>query len=84
MNEDQVVDIFGVMQPTYAIIHDECVRESKEEPTVKDDSLLATPHPIHPNIPCDSTTADFRCENSFLDASTFDHSQDTLDVSLSL
>ena len=30
VNEDQVVDRVGVMQPTYAIIHDECVWISKE------------------------------------------------------
>jgi len=51
---------------------------------VKDDSLPAAPHPLHPDIPCDSPTADFPCESSFPNASTFDHSQDTLDVSISL
>lgn len=84
MNKDQVVDRVGVIQPTCAIIHDECVWESKEELVVKDKSLLATPHPLHPDIPCDSSTIDFPCENSFLGASTSNHSQDTLDVSLSL
>jgi len=29
VNEDQVVDRFGVMQPTYAIIHDKCVNMKK-------------------------------------------------------
>ena len=84
VNEDQVVDGVGVVQPTCTTIHDECVRESKEEPTVKDDSLPAAPHSLHPDIPCDSATVDFPCENSFLDVSTFDRSQDTLDVNLSL
>jgi len=84
MNEDQVVDEVGVVQPTCAIIHDECMQESKEEPAVKDDSLLVAPHPLYPDIPCDSSIADFPRENSFPDASTSYHSQDTLDVSLSL
>lgn len=69
-------------QPTH--IHDECVRESKEDPPVKDESLPANSHLIHPDIPCDSTTVDFSCEISFLDASTSDHSQDTSDVNLPL
>jgi len=30
VNEDQIVDRVDVVQPTYVIIHDECVRESKE------------------------------------------------------
>lgn len=47
---------------------------------MKDDSLPSAP----PNIPCDSATVDFPCENSFLDVSTSNHSQDTLDVILSL
>lgn len=29
VNKDQVVDGVGVVQPTYTIIHDECVQESK-------------------------------------------------------
>ena len=84
VNEDQVVNGVSVVQPTYAIIHDEYVQESKEELTVKDDSLLATPHPLYPDIPCDSTTTDFPYENSFPDVSTSDHSQDRSDVNLSL
>jgi len=84
MNKDQVVDGVGVVQPNYAIIHDECVCESKEEPAVKDDSLLATPHPLYRDIHCDFVTADFSCENSFSYVSTFDHSQDTSNVILSL
>lgn len=84
VKEDQAVDRVGVVQPTCAIIHDECVQESKEEPTVNHDSLLAVPHPLYPDIPCDSVTVDFPYENSFPDVSTSDHSQDTLDVSLSL
>lgn len=62
MNEDQVVERVGVMQPTCTIIHDECVWESKEEPTVKDDSLLAVPHPLYLDIPCDFATVDFPFE----------------------
>jgi len=65
MNEDQVVDGVVVVQPTYAIIHDECVQESKEEPAVKDDSLPSAPHPLYLDIPC---------ENTFMDVSTSDHS----------
>ena len=84
VNEDQVVNGIGVMQLAYAIVHDECVQESKEEPSVKDDSLPVTPHPLYPDIPCDFATADFPCENPFSDVSTFDHSQDTIDVILSL
>jgi len=83
VNEDQVVDRFGVMQPTYTIIHDEYVRESKEEPMVKDDSLPAVPYPLYPDIPCGFSVADFPYENPFLDVSTSRHSQDILDVSLS-
>jgi len=74
VNEDQAVGGVGVMHPTCGIIHDECVKESKEGPIVKDDSLPAAPHPLHPDIPCDSSTTDFSGENSFLDASVFDHS----------
>ena len=59
------------------------MQESKEA-VVKDDSLTTVPHSLHPDIPCDSATADFPFENSLLDASTSDHSQDTSDVSLSL
>lgn len=84
MNEDQVLDGVGVMQPTYTIIHDECVGESKEELAVKDDSLPAAPHLLHPDIPCDSAITDFPCENPFPDVSTSDHSQGTSDASLSL
>lgn len=60
------------------------MRESKEEPEVKDESLPSAPHLLYPDIPCDSATIDFPCENSFLDVSTSDHSKDTSDVSLSL
>ncbi len=84
VNEDQDVDRVGVMQPTYVIIHDECVQESKEELAMKGDSLPFMPHPLHPDIPCDYATIDFPYENSFMDASTSDHSQDNSDVSLSL
>jgi len=74
VNEDQVVNGVGVMQPTYGIVHDECVWESKEEPVVKDDSIPSAPHPLYPNIPCDYATIDFPYENFFLDVSTLDHS----------
>ena len=84
MNEDQVFDAIGVMHPTCAIVHGECVQESKEELVVKDEFLPAAPYPLHPNIPCDSATADFPYENPFPDVSTSNHSQDTSDVSLSL
>lgn len=83
VNEDQVINKVGVMQPTCTIIHDEFVQESKEEPVVKDDPLPAIPHSLYPDIPCDSTTTDFPCENPFLDVFTFDHSQDTSDVNMS-
>ena len=72
------------MQPIYDIIHDECVRESKEEPTVKDDSHLSVPHLLYPDISCDFATFYFQGENSSPDVSTSDHSQDALDVSTSL
>ena len=84
VNDDQVVDGVGVVQPTCAIIHDECVRESEEELTVKDDSLPFAPHLLYPDIQCDSATLDFPCENSSPNVSISDHSQDTLDVSVSL
>jgi len=58
--------------------------ESKEEPAMKDDSLLAVPHLLHPDMPYVSATANFSYENSFSDASTSDHSQETSDVNLSL
>jgi len=74
VNEDQFVDGVGTMYPTYAIIHDECVWESKEEPMVKDDSLPVVPHPLYLDIPCDSATTDFPCENPFPYVSTSDHS----------
>jgi len=74
VNEDQDVGEVGVMQPTCTIIHDECVWESKEGTMVKDDSFLAMPHPLYPNIPFDSVTVSSPYENSFSDASIFDHS----------
>ena len=72
------------MQLTYAIIHDEHVWEYEEETTVKDESFPSVPHPLYLNIPCIFATFDSPCENSFPDVSTFDCSQDTSDVSLSL
>jgi len=51
---------------------------------VKDDSLPYASHLLYLDIPCDSATFVIPCENSFPDVSTFDHSQDTPDVSLSL
>jgi len=84
MNEDQVFDGVSAMQPICAIIHDEYVYESKEEPAVKDDSLPSAPHSLCPDSPCDSATIDFPCENSFMVVSTFDCSQDMLDDNLSL
>lgn len=51
---------------------------------MKDDLLLSAPHLIFSDIFGDSAIVNFLCENSFLDASTSDHSQGTLDVSLSL
>ena len=50
VHEDQVVNGFGVEQQTYIVIYDEYVWESKEEPTVKDDLLLSTLHPLFLNI----------------------------------
>jgi len=83
VNKDQVVYGVSVTHPTCAIIHDEHVQEFKEL-AVKDDSFLAAPHPLHPDIPCDSPTTDFPYANPFPDVSTSDHSHDTLDVSISL
>lgn len=40
-HKDQVVNRVGVEQPTCAIIYDEYVWESKEEPVMKDDLLLS-------------------------------------------
>lgn len=45
MNEDQVVDRLGFVPPTCAIMHDECVHESKEEPMVR-------MTPFHPCLIC--------------------------------
>jgi len=59
VNEDQFLDRVDVMQPAYAIIHDECVWESEEELAMKHNSLPITPHPLHLDIPCDSATASF-------------------------
>jgi len=80
VNEDQAIDGVGVMQPTYAIIHDECVQKYEQEPEVKDDSLPSTPHPLYLDISCDSATFGFSCEKSSPNVSTSDHLQDTLDV----
>lgn len=84
LNEDQVIEGVGVVQPTCAIIHDECVWESEEEPTVKDDSLPFVPHPLYPDIFYDYDTFYFPNEKSSMDVSTSDHSQDTKDANLSL
>ena len=51
---------------------------------MKDDLLLATPHPLFPNIFGDYVIVDFPYENIVLGASTSDHSQNTPDVSPSL
>lgn len=82
--EDQVVDRVGFVKQIRTIINDECVWESKEEPMVKDDSLPSVPHPLYLDIYFDYATFDFLGENSSLDVSTFDHSHETMDVSLSL
>ena len=84
VHEDQVVNIVSVEKPTCAIIHNEYVWESEEEPTEKDDLLLFAPHLLFPKIFGDFDIVDFPCENTFSDASTSDHSHNTLDVSLSL
>jgi len=51
---------------------------------VKDDIFTFSPHLLYHDIHCYSTTLDFPCKNTCLDVSTSDHSQDTLDVNLSL
>lgn len=84
VHEEQVVDKVDVVQPTCAIIYDGCVQESQEEPTMKGDFLPSASHPLYLDMSCDSATFDFPYENSSLDVATFDHSQDTLNVSLSL
>lgn len=81
VDEDQVVDGFGVEKLTYAVIYDEYVWESKEEPTVKDDLILYTPHPLYLDIFRESSISVFPCENSYLDVSASDHSQNTQDIS---
>lgn len=78
VNEDQVIDGVDVVQPTYTIIHDGFVWESKEEPMVNDESLPSIPHQLYLNIPYDPTTIDFPCADPFSDVSTSDRSHDTL------
>lgn len=51
---------------------------------MKDDLPLSAPHLLFPGMFGDSAIVDFPCEKTFLSASTFDHSQNTPDVSLSL
>lgn len=72
VHEDQVVDEVGVEQETYALIYDQCVRESEEEIVVKDDFLPSTHHQLYPDITCDSATFDFPSKKSQPDVSTFD------------
>lgn len=67
IHEDQVVDRIGFEKPTCTIIYDEYVCEYKEEPTVKDDILLSTHHPLFLEIFCDSTISYLSCENPSLD-----------------
>ena len=50
MNEDQAIDGVGVAKPTCVVIHDEYDLESKHEPTVNDNLLLAAPPPLFPDI----------------------------------
>ena len=69
VNKDQAIDGVSVVQPTCTMIHDEYVQESKEELAVKDYSIPAAPHPLYADIPYDSTTTNFPCENSFPDVS---------------
>lgn len=56
---------------------------SEQEVTVKDEILLSTPSLLYPNIFCDSSIFYSPCENIFMNVSTFDHSQNAWDVSLS-
>jgi len=57
--------------------------EYQEEPTMKDDLLLSMPLLFFPDIFGDFSLVNSLCENSFLDASTSDHSKNTPDVNLS-
>lgn len=84
IHEDRVVDGLDVVQLVYTVIHDECMWEYEEEPTVKDDFLPLVPPPLYLDILCDSFTFDFPYENSSLDVSTSDHSHDTAGFSLLL
>ena len=83
VHEDQVVDTVGVEKPTCAIIYDEYVCESEEEPAVKDDLLLSTPFPPYLQIFHNSAISIPSCENSFLDVAISNHSQNMWDASLS-
>jgi len=84
VHEDQVVNRVGIEKQTCNIIYDEYVWEYEEELAVKDDLLPSTPHPPFPYIFGDSAIIIFPHENSFLDALTSDHSQNTSAISLSL
>ena len=83
VNEDQAINGVGVAQPTCIVIHEEYDLESENQPEVKDDSLLSTPPLFLPDIFGDSSIPDFTCVYLFANALIIDHSQDSLDVSLS-
>ena len=63
VHEDHVVDKVGVEEPTCFVIYDEYVWEYEEEPAVKDDFLLPTPHMLFPDIFGDSSIFYLACEN---------------------
>lgn len=83
VSEGQAIDGVDVAQPTCIVIYNKYDCGSKHEPVVKDDLLLSAPPPHFLDIFGDYAISNFPCVNSSTNASTFDHSQNTLDVSLS-
>lgn len=74
----------SILTSTLVVNKDKCVWEFQEEPTVKDESLPSVIHLLYPEIPYDSATFHSPYENSFLNVSTSNHSQETPDFSLPL
>lgn len=86
VHKDQVLDGFGVEQPTCDIIFNEYVWESKskQEFSMKDDLLPPAPLLHYPDIFHNSTIPFESCEKSvYVDVTTFNHSQNKWNANFS-
>jgi len=83
VHKDKVLDGVGVEHTTYDIIFYEYVWQFEKESMVNEDLILSA-SPTHYLDICNDSVIPFQsCQNSFLDVSNFDHSQNTWNVSFS-